>query len=376
MGAHKASNFFSIFLLVMSLGGFSICGFAAPIHLNKIQLPPGFKITLLTKQVPGAREMALGDNHVLFVGTRRAGKVYALQLTADDHHVNNVKVLYKNLQMPNGVAYRNGALYIAEVSRILRVDDIVSHLKHPPKPTVLYNKLPTNVHHGWKYIAFGPDGYLYIPIGAPCNVCIRDNPLFATITRMKPDGSQLQIFARGVRNSVGFDWDPITKALWFTDNGRDWLGDNHPPDELNKASKAGLHFGFPYFYGDNQPDPSFGKLAPPGDYQIPQQKLGPHVAALGMVFYTGKQFPKRYHNQIFIAEHGSWNRTHKIGYRITWVQLKNHQAAGYHVFAKGWLQGERAWGRPVALLQLPDGSLLVSDDNAGAIYRVYYSEAG
>jgi glucose/arabinose dehydrogenase len=240
---------------------------------------------------------------------------------------------------------------------------------------VIRDDLPQDHAHGWKFIAFGPDGWLYVPVGAPCNICEPNPNRYAAILRMKPDGSQLETFARGIRNTVGFDWHPSTKELWFTDNGRDLMGDDTPPDELNRAPKAGLHFGYPYCHGGTIQDPEFGAKRKCTEFTPPTQNLGPHVAALGMRFYTGSQFPEAYRNQIFIAEHGSWNRAHKIGYRVTLVTLKGNQPVSYTSFATGWLQGERAWGRPADVLVLPDGSLLVSDDEAGAIYRIRYAGA-
>jgi hypothetical protein len=236
------------------------------------------------------------------------------------------------------------------------------------------DQFPKDRHHGWKFIAFGPDGMLYVPVGAPCNICQPDENRYALITRMKADGSGREIFARGIRNTVGFDWHPATKELWFTDNGRDQLGDDIPPDELNHAPKKGLHFGYPYCHGGDIPDDQFGKKHSCTEFTPPAQKLGPHVATLGMRFYTGSMFPPEYHNQIFIAEHGSWNRSTPIGYRITVVGLNKNRAISYKVFAEGWLQGRRAWGRPVDVLVMRDGALLVSDDSAGAIYRIGYKQ--
>jgi glucose/arabinose dehydrogenase len=239
---------------------------------------------------------------------------------------------------------------------------------------VVNDQFPSDRHHGWKYIAFDPDGMLYVPVGAPCNVCEKADERYATIMKMRPDGSHLEVFARGIRNSVGFDWHPESGELWFTNNGRDWMGDDLPPDTLHHAPEKGLHFGFPYCHGGDIPDPKYGKKRNCNEFTPPAMNLDPHVAALGMKFYTGGMFPKEYRNQIFIAEHGSWNRTVPIGYRITLVRLKGNRAVSYEVFAEGWLQGEKAWGRPVDILVMPDGALLVSDDRAGAIYRISYGE--
>ncbi|GAB4330890.1 MAG: sorbosone dehydrogenase family protein [Candidatus Abyssubacteria bacterium] len=342
--------------------------------LDTIKLPPGFEITVYAENVENARSMALSPNGVLFVGTRSGGSVYAVIDNDKDFRADEVIVIATDMHMPNGVAVRDGALYVAEVSRVLRYDDIEGALRNPPRPVVVNDSFPTDEHHGWKCIAFGPDGWLYVPVGAPCNICNPDNVIYASITRMRPDGSGLEIFARGIRNTVGFDWHPETKELWFTDNGRDWLGDDRPPDELNHAPEKGLHFGYPFCHGDDISDPEFGGLRACEEFTPPAMELGPHVAALGMRFYTGTMFPEEYRNQIFIAEHGSWNRTTPIGYRVTLVRLDGSRAVSYETFAEGWLQGGRAWGRPVDVLVMPDGSLLVSDDRAGAIYRITYGQ--
>jgi glucose/arabinose dehydrogenase len=339
-----------------------------------IKLPPGFHIGIYAKDVTDARSMALSPNGVLFVGTRVEGKVYAILDTNNDYKADEIITIASGLNMPNGVAFRNGSLYVAEVSRILRYDNIERNLHNLPKPVVIYDKFPTDTHHGWKFIRFGPDGKLYVPVGAPCNICERPDP-YESITRMYPDGNDFEIYARGIRNTVGFDWDPETKELWFTDNGRDMLGDNIPPDELNHAPVIGMNFGFPYFYGDNIPNPEFANAGKDySNYTPPAQDLGPHVASLGMRFYTGNIFPPEYKNQIFIAEHGSWNRSQKIGYRITLVKLKNNKPISYSVFAEGWLKGQDVSGRPVDLQIMPDGSMLVSDDFGGVIYRITYSK--
>ncbi len=317
--------------------------------------------------------MVLGPKGTVFVGTRGAGKVYALPAQAEKN-ARRVITVAEGLKSPNGVAFHNGALYVAEISRVLRYDDIEARLNSPPKPVIVSDSFPTEGTHGWKFIAFGPDGLLYVPVGAPCNICEPDPNRYAMISRMKPDGAGLEIFARGVRNTVGFDWHPVTKEFWFTDNGRDRMGDNTPPDELNRAPKPGLHFGYPYCHGGAIADDQFGGKRACSDFTPPAQKLGPHVAALGMRFYTGASFPSRYRNQIFIAEHGSWNRSTPIGYRITVVQLKNNEPESYEIFAEGWLQGSQAWGRPVDVLVMPDGALLVSDDQGGKIYRISYGK--
>jgi len=359
-------------LLVLMCGLFMSVRLAGgdELPLNNIKLPPGFEISIYAGNLPNARSMALSPKGTLFVGTLKEGKVYAVLSPGRENEAKKTVTVAQGLNMSNGVAFRNGALYVAEVNRVLRYDDIESHLNNPPKPVTVNDKFPKDRPHGWKFMAFGPDGLLYVPVGAPCNICEPDPNRYAVITRMKADGAGPEVFAQGIRNTVGFDWHPVTKELWFTDNGRDYLGDDVPPDELNHAPKQGLHFGYPYCHGGDIPDPEFGKNRSCSEFTPPAQKLGPHVAALGMRFYTGSMFPADYHNQIFIAEHGSWNRSTPIGYRVTLVQLDNNRAVSYKVFAEGWLQGNRAWGRPVDVLVMPDGALLVSDDEAGAIYRI------
>lgn len=336
--------------------------------LDDISLPPGFSIEIWADNVPNARSLALGDDGTVFVATRRDGRVYAVQTSGGERRVTT---LAERLKMPNGVAFHDGDLYVAENHRIIRFDDIESRLDDVPAPVVIIDTLLPERHHGWRYIEFGPDGKLYIALGAPCNVCERDDA--ANISRMNPDGSGLEVYAEGVRNSVGFDWHPETNALWFTDNGRDMLGDDLPPGELNHAPISGLHFGFPYCHGGDIPDPEYGDKRSCEEFEGPAQKLGPHVAPLGMIFYTGNMFPAEYRKQVLIAEHGSWNRSSKIGYRVSLVRMEDGSPVGYEVFADGWLNNEEVSGRPVDLLQLEDGSLLVSDDQSGMIYRIAYS---
>jgi glucose/arabinose dehydrogenase len=337
--------------------------------LEQIKLPPGFHIEVVAR-VENAREMALGSRGTLFVGSM-AGKVYAVRLNPGGQA--SVATIASGLNRPVGVAFHDGALYVSSTSRILRLDRIEDRLADPPQPVVVSDRFPTDAMHGWKFIAFGPDGKLYVPVGAPCNICEPDRDRYAVITRMNPDGSGFEVYSRGLRNSVGFDWDPRTRDLWFTNNGRDYLGDDAPPDTLHHAPRAGLDFGYPYCHAGTIVDPEFGRKRPCSDFAPPAQNLGPHVAPLGMRFYTGTQFPAAYRDQIFIAEHGSWNRSRKIGYRITLVRLENGRAIAYEPFATGWLQGETAWGRPADVLVMPDGALLVSDDYAGAIYRISYA---
>jgi glucose/arabinose dehydrogenase len=344
--------------------------FAQRLPLERIKLPPGFEISVFAENVPNARSLALGKNNVLFVSTRSAGKVYAVRYR--DGRSTQVITLASGLNMPNGIALRDGALYVAEVNRVLRFDDIEARLDHPPTPAVVTERFPGDGHHGWKFIRFGPDGMLYVPVGAPCNVCDPDADRYALISRIRPDGSGYEVYARGVRNSVGFDWHPETGELWFTDNGRDMMGDDMPSDELNHAPRPGMHFGFPYCHQGDTPDPEHGGKRACAALAPPAAKLGPHVAALGMRFYAGSQFPAEYRHNIFIAEHGSWNRSKKIGYRIARVAVSAGKVVRHEVFAEGWLQGESVWGRPVDVEVMPDGSLLVSDDYAGAVYRISY----
>ncbi|MBD3161211.1 MAG: sorbosone dehydrogenase family protein [Candidatus Eisenbacteria bacterium] len=361
-------------VLFLMLAGCSRTTQGGGTDLEAIRLPDGFRIGPFAA-LPGARSMALAPDGTVFVGTRDVGSVYAVRDADEDGRAERSWTIAEGLRSPNGVAFRDGSLFVAEIGRILRYDDILAHLDDPPEPTVVTDVYPEDPHHGWKFIAFGPDGLLYVPVGAPCNVCDPENPIYASITRIDPAAPEPEIFAEGVRNTVGFDWDPETGALWFTDNGRDWLGDDRPPDELNRAPTSGLHFGYPYCHGDSISDPELGRDRDCADYVAPVQELGPHVAALGMRFYTGTTFPSAYQNQIFIAEHGSWNRSEKIGYRVMLVRLdENREPISYEPFAEGWLQGEQAWGRPVDVQVMPDGALLVSDDRAGRIYRISYGD--
>ena len=365
----------------MALCATAACGQQTP-SLDRIDLPPGFTIEVYAEGLSNPRSMNLTPNGTLFVGSRGAadaGQVYAILDRDNDQKADEVITIDSGLNVPNGVAFRDGSLYVAEINRILRYDGIESRLENPPEPVVVNGTFPTDRMHGWKQIAFGPDGKLYVPVGAPCNVCDRadEEPRYASITRMNPDGTDLEVFASGIRNSVGFDWHPDTGELWFTSNGRDGLGDNSPPDVLNLANRPGMHFGFPYCHAGDTPDPQFGEGHSCADFAPPALGLGPHVAALGMRFYTGDMFPDEYQGRIFIAEHGSWNRSPAAGhtgYRIMTVRLDGNRAVEYEVFAEGWLGADNtAWGRPVDVLVMPDGALLVADDQAGVIYRISYS---
>ena len=339
-----------------------------------INLPAGFKIEIYSSNVPNARSMVLSENGILFVGTRNAGNIYALVDNDKDYKVDEVITIASGLDMPNGVDLKDGDLYVAEISRIIKFKNIENTFRDNPSYTVVRDDFPTDKSHGWKFIKFGADEKLYIPVGAPCNICLKENEdaRYASITRMNSDGSDFEVYAKGIRNTVGFDWHPNTNELWFTDNGRDMLGDNIPPDELNRAPVQGLHFGYPFLHGKNILDPEFGSQGDTSLYTKPVQELGPHVAALGIEFYSGQMFPSEYQNQIFIAEHGSWNRSQKIGYRISLVRLEGNNSVSYETFADGWLNGDTVSGRPVDIELMPDGSMLVSDDYADCIYRITY----
>mgnify|MGYP001552046973 FL=1 len=361
-------SFIAFFLLNLAATAVT----AAPLPVGRIKLPPGFHIEVLADNVPSAREMALSPKGILYTGSMD-GHVYALELR--DGRVAARHVIASGLDMPAGVAWRDGALYVSAVSKILRFDAIDDHLADPPKPAIVTDKLPTGHHHGWKFIAFGPDGKLYVPQGAPCNICLPDRDHYAMLGRMNADGSHYETIARGIRNTVGFAWHPVTHELWFTDNGRDMLGDDRPDDELNRAPRSGMDFGYPFCHAGDIADPEFGKDHPCSEFTPPVAKLGAHVASLGMRFYTGPMFPADYRNNIFIAEHGSWNRSRKTGYRVMRV-IVNADGSNprQEVFAQGWLMpDESEWGRPADVLPLPDGSLLISDDYAGAIYRVTWT---
>lgn len=334
-------------------------------YLTRIKLPEGYKIEIYTDKVPNARAMDFAEDGTLFVGSMTAGKVYAVNPD------RSVIVIGDNLEMPTGLDYYAGDLYVSEVSRILKFKEILGHLDKPQKPIIVNSNFPKETWHGWKFIRVGPDGRLYVPVGAQCNVCLPDSVWFARIFRMTLDGSTIEYYAEGVRNTVGFDWNPVTGVLWFTDNGRDEMGDDIHPDELNKARVAGQHFGFPYLHG-NIKDPEFWAKGPKSVvFTSPAYQLPAHVAPLGMRFYSGEMFDDRYRGGIFIAEHGSWNRSEKVGYRVTFIAVKEERASAYEVFAEGWLQGETPWGRPADVQVGPDGSLFVSDDMAGCVYRIF-----
>ncbi len=349
--------------------------------LERINLPEGFEISYYaTNDLASITLARTEDGKTVFVSNRRRKNVYALTDTNGDMVADKVDTILTGWNSPNGIAYRNGDLYVAEINRIHRFPSIMENLSDP-KSEVIYDQYPTDGHHGWKFIAFGPDGKLYVPVGAPCNVCDKEeeNPVYATITRMNPDGSNMEIYAKGVRNSVGFTWNPKTNNMWFTDNGRDLMGDDIPACELNFAPEAGMHFGFPYWHQGDIADPEFGAKYPRNKFTEPAYKFEPHSAPLGLRFYEGNMFPAKYKNNILVAQHGSWNRSPDaghIGYQLRFVQIENDKVVKSEIFADGWLDTEnnKGWGKPVDIMEMPDGSILVSDDVNHCIYRISYKK--
>ena len=363
----------ALFLLLLnSCIGFAESGNHQDV-LKQLHLPDGFILSVYADNVPNARSLALGDNGVIFIGTAREGKVYAVQDSNNDGVAEQRYIIADNLNMPNGVAFKDGSLYVADINRILRFDHIIQQLANPPKPVVVYDQFPSDMHHGWKYLRFGPDNKLYTAVGAPCNICNPEKEIYASLVRLNPDGTDLEIIGRGIRNTVGFDWQPETNALFFTDNGRDYLGDDEPPDELNQWSVKGEHFGYPYCHGGEIADPEFAADKKCSQFTAPVWKFKAHIAALGLRFYQGKQFPVEYQNQLFVAQHGSWNRTVPQGYRVALIKFDKGKPVSEQDFISGWLTKDgNVLGRPVDILTLPDGSLLISDDKLGVIYKVEY----
>lgn len=349
---------------------------ADQIPLNKIVLPAGFKAELWAHGIVGGRSMVRGDKGTIFMGTRGIGRVYAV---VDKGGKREHMVIAEGLTQPNGLAFRNGSLYVAAINKVLRYDNIEANLKSPPKPVELTDafKLPPEAHHNWKYMAFGPDKKLYIQVGSPCNICEINGEVHGQIRRYNADGSGMEIMARGVRNSVGFDFHPKTGQVWFTDNGRDWMGEDGPECELNRISKPGEFFGFPYCHANGVPDAQFKKPNACAGVTLPVVTLGPHTAPLGMQFYTGAMFPAVYKDRAFIARRGSWNRTQKTGYDVITVSATaDGKNAKLEPFMTGFLDSKANtfWGRPAYVLQMPDGAMLVSDEFNGAIYRVSYKK--
>jgi glucose/arabinose dehydrogenase len=341
---------------------------AAQIQVDKIKLPQRFKISVWADNMLNARQMAWGAKGTLFVGTRVAGNVYAV---TEKGGKREAKVLLKGLTQPNGLVFKDGALYVATIPTLLKYENIEANLDNPPAPKEIYT-FPKDAHHNWRFLILGPDGKLYFNMGAPCNICMPPDT-HANVARMNLDGTGFEYVAFGVRNSVGADFHPVTKELYFTNHGRDWAGDDFPHDTLHHAPKKGLHFGYPYCHQGDTIDPDFGKGRSCSEFAPPLLLLGPHVAPVGTRFYTGNQFPAEYRNRLFIAQKGSWNRTQKLGYRIMTVDLKPGQPPKYEVFAEGFHQGNTVLGRPTYIEWMPDGSMLVSDDYHGAIYHVTYS---
>lgn len=382
---NSGSKFLSIAKnLAFSIG---LAGLFVSAHADpRLTAPPGFSITKLPFSVPKARQLALTENGTLIVGSRKSGNVYAIPnaLTAANP---KVITLFSDLNEPSGLALENGDLYIAAVSKVLRVNDIENHLKANPEFDVVTDTLPKKAHHGWKYIKFDEDGMLYVPVGAPCNICLSKDKRFATMLRMDPTTGATEIIAEGLRNVVGFAWHPESKDLWVSNNGRDILGDDIPADELNvipaKNTKT-LHFGYPFVHSNNASeapgiikDPKFGDHADAAKYDFKPAavRIQAHSAPIGMTFYTGAQFPAQYKNALFVAERGSWNRSSKVGYQLTVMTMDAAGKPVYEPFIYGWLEGEEAWGRPNDVLQTKEGHLLVSDDTAGAVYLVRYNQA-
>lgn len=348
----------------------------ADLSIQDLSLPDGFKVEVFGR-VKNARSLAMGAAGTIFVSNRSSNNVYAVRDTNGDFKIDERFTIATGLTMPNGVAFKDGDLYVAEVSKLWRFKDIENNLSDPPSPELIYDDFPKDKHHGWKYIAFGPDGKLYVPVGAPCNICESKNEMYTSIMRMDPDGGNREVYVTGVRNTVGFTWHPDTQEMWFTDNGRDMMGDDTPPCELNRATAQGQHFGYPYCHGGFIADPEFGTKRNCDEFVKPAQNLGPHVAPLGLKFYTGDMFPNEYKGKILIAEHGSWNRSKEAGHtghRLTIVEEKDGQGLSYEPFISGFLNAETntAWGRPVDILVLEDGSLIVSDDLSGTLYRISY----
>lgn len=345
---------------------------AKELPLDKLKVPSGFKVEVWAEGVPEARSLALGDKGTVFVSNRNAKNVYAV---VDKGGSREVKTLLKGLNSPNGVAFSKGTLYVAERDRITRYDGIESRLDNPPEGKVVAENLDPDKQpgHFWKFLAVGPDGKLYFNNGSPQNITM-PSYIQAAILRVDPKSGVVENFAQGVRNSVGFDWDPKTKHLWFTEHGRDWLGDDMPSDELNVATRAGQHFGFPYCHQGDTLDPEYGKQRSCKQFTPPALKLGGHVAPLGMRFYRGKMFPAEYQGNIFMAQHGSWNRTTKQGYRVMRVVVQGTKVVKSEPFLTGFLTDEKGdppmWGRPVDVLVMKDGALLVSDDYNGILYRI------
>jgi glucose/arabinose dehydrogenase len=347
---------------------------AGHLPIDQIRLPDGFEIAIFADSVPNARQLSISPAGTVFAGSRREGKVYAIIDKNRDWQADEVFVVASGLNMPTGTAFRDGALYVAATNRVLRFDNIESRLDDPPPPVVLVDNLPSVRQHGWRHMKFGADGRLYIPIGIPCNACEAPAP-FGEILSFDADGQNRAAYVSGIRSVQGLDWHPVTGEMWFSDNGRDMMGDDVPPDEINRVSIRGENFGAPWCHGGTIPDPDLPGAACDG-FTPPMALLPAHVAPLGIAFYDGDQFPEAYRGRLFVMEHGSWNRSTPIGYRITMLDFDSSGAPNYQVFAEGWLgEDGNSWGRPADILVAPDGSLLIADDGAGVIYRISYTGA-
>jgi glucose/arabinose dehydrogenase len=349
------------------------------IPVDRITLPAGFKAELFSSGHPGGRTMVLGPKGTVFMGTRQLGRVYAVVINSGG--AREARTLLQGLTQPNGLVMKDGSLYVFAINRVLRYDDIENRLDNPGTPVDLTQafNLPAEVHHNWKYAAFGPDGKLYVQVGANCNICEINPGIHGQIRRYNPDGTGMEIVARGVRNTVGFDWHPVTQELWFTDNGRDWIGNEGPEDELNRVPRGqeGAFYGFPYCHAEGIPDPDIRRPQPCAGVELPAALTGPHVAGLGIRFYSGSMFPASYRNVAFIARHGSWNREQKSGFDVVVARIDGGRAR-IEPFLTGLLDtsANAFYGRPSYVFPLEDGSLLVSDEQNGAIYRITYTAGG
>ena len=368
------------YMLIIYLLYFFSLYISADSNINKLFIPEGFEISIYAENLDSPRQLTETADGFIIVGSKNGDKIFALN-DANNDGVAEQKILLANgLQNPTGVSFYKGDLYFSEIDKVWIIEDIDSWLssdqENLPERSIFMDDLPSETWHGFKYLDFGPDGNLYIPVGVPCNICLEPqtkDKRFAAIHKYQ-DGKLITV-ADGVRNSVGFDWHPVTKKLYFSDNGRDWLGDDSPSCELNVVDKEGSFYGYPYKHAKNVIDPEFGKLIPNLDKQLidPIAELGPHVAPLGIAFYDNLKFPEKYRNSLFIALHGSWNRSKKSGYKVIFVKLdEDGNYISMEDFISGWLNDQSAWGRPVSPFIMSDGSMLVSDDKYNVIYKVQY----
>ncbi len=378
----KRILFFILFFLISNVYANTV-DVPPPIYLNQLQVPAGFKITVFAR-IPNIRQITMGGDGIIYAGSSHHqgnNAVYAIQPSADYTHVVKMYKLVEGLDAPIGVAYYNHDLYIGEQFKIQKIPNVSDNWQHPDKITVvtIIDNIPppqTDFSHSRKYLKFGPDGRLYFQVGDPVNSSQSDNPIIQTMLSIKPDGSDLQIYSHGIRNIVGFDWQPDTNVLWFSDNGQDDLGDTFPPDEINRAPVSGMNFGFPCYIGNNVPVTKYTNCPPVNEVTPPAAELDAHSAPLGLTFYRGTQFPNEYHNNMFLAQHGSSIRHDKLtGYQVLRVVVNNDKVVNVEPFISGWSEGTNFWGRPVDVAELPDGSLLISDDYSGTIYRLAYDQS-